>query len=177
MHKFFMSLALTGGMALAGCGGSDTVADKAAEKMIEHQASQDGQEVDVDLDSSAGTYSVTSKEGNTQVNFGGQGGSVPEGWPEDVPVMEGLNITVSHSSSSDGQNTITGSISKPVEEAAGYYKKAFTDNGWTEDDVSTMNMQGMNMTNLRYTKDSRTVTANIVQQGDTTQLTLVVEMN
>jgi hypothetical protein len=175
MHKIIMSFSLTGALALAGCGGSGSVADKAAEEIIEQQARQDGQEVDVELNSDGGTFTVKAKEDGTQINFGEQGATLPEGWPADVPVAEGIKISMSQSSTSDGQFIVTGSVGKPVADLVDFYKQALVENGWAEEEVTSMNMQGMNMSNLRYTKDSRTATANIVQQGDTTQLTLVVE--
>lgn len=177
MQKILMSLTLGGALALAGCGGSGSVADKAAEKIIEQQARQAGQEVDVELNSADGTFTVKAKEGGTQVSFGEQGAALPEGWPVDVPVAEGISILVSQSSSSDGQFLVTGSVGKSVTELVDFYKQALVENGWTEEEVTSMNMPGMEMSNLRYSKATRTVTANIAQQGETTHLTLVVEAN
>lgn len=70
----------------AGCG-ADTLAEKAtekaAEKAIEEAASSEG--VDVDLDTEDGEISIETSDGS----FTSGTGSLPDGFPDDVPVLDG----------------------------------------------------------------------------------------
>jgi hypothetical protein len=176
-------------LALAGCGGSGKSQDEQAAEMIERAAKAQGQEVDIEIDSGAfratteegtfeisadgGTFQATTEEGTVEYNTGG-GARLPEGFPGDVPVLEGLNILMSHGSSAGQEYSVVGQTSQSVVEVARYYKDALPGQGWTAGDTQQLNMGGMQMENQTYTKGERELTVNITRQDDITHVTLAV---
>ena len=71
-------------LAAAGCGkAAEKVAEKATEEAIENQT---GGQVDLDVDGEGGV-SIETEDGSISSSA-----KVPEGWPDDVPVPDDLQI-------------------------------------------------------------------------------------
>lgn len=117
-------------LLLAGCG---TVTENLAEEAAERAAEAGGGgDVEVDVDDE-GNVSVESDEGSISV---GSGASLPDGFPESMPVPEGLETAGGFSQEADGRSTIgaqfvgTGDRAAQ-EELAAFYESQLEANGWT----------------------------------------------
>lgn len=184
-------LALLAALPLAGCGSRESAQDEAAAKMVERAARAQGEEVDVEIDSRGGTFRATTKEGTFEmtvdggtfqatgedgtVEYSADGGTrLPDGFPADVPVFEGLNLIMSQGSSTDQEYLVMGQTGQPVAEVARFYKETLAGQGWTAGDTQQMNMGGMQMENLTFSKGERELTVSIVRQDELTRVTLAV---
>ncbi|WP_300639087.1 hypothetical protein [Nocardioides sp.] len=138
------TLAATGALLLllgtAACG-ADDVADQAAEsaveRAIEDAASSEG--VDVDIDSGDGSVSIESSDGT----FTSGMGALPQGFPEDIPVLEG---EILQGASSDGNGTtgwfVSVAVDQSADEALADAAAALEGAGYSEGDNS-MAMEGL----------------------------------
>jgi hypothetical protein len=108
--------------ASAGC---SKIVEKIQEKAIETAVekgveSQSGGKVKLDL--SGQRASVSSKDGKTQATFG-QGASVPEDFPKQVPIYPGSTISSSMSDrSTSPSHTLIFKTSDASAKVIGYYK-------------------------------------------------------
>lgn len=121
--------------------GADEVAERAAEsaveKAIEDAAASEG--VDVDIDAEGGSVSIESSDGT----FTSGMGSLPQGFPEDIPVADG---EILQGASSEGNGTtgwvVTIAVDQPGDEAIAEAGAALEGAGYTEGDNS-MAMEGL----------------------------------
>ena len=116
-----LSVAIMLVLALGGC--TQTIAAKIAEKAIEDAAAKEGESVDVNLDE--GQVNITDEEGN-EVSLGGT--TVPEGWPDVVPVNENITIQFSTTTKTDNKMnySISGLYKGTSEDLYNFYKGALT---------------------------------------------------
>jgi len=138
-------------LALGGC--TQNIASKIAEKAIENAAAKEGESVDINLDE--GQVNITDAEGN-EVSLGGT--TVPEGWPDVVPVNE--NITIQFSSTQKTDNKMNYSISGlykgTSEDLYNFYKGALTSFSLDSDSATDSGEDGK-FYSLVFSNDKYTV--------------------
>lgn len=120
--------------------GADQLAERAAESAVERAAEAAASEgVDVDIDSGGGGVTVETSEGT----FTSGVGSLPEGFPEDIPIAEG-EILSGASSTMQGQQgwLVSVSVDQAPDEALAAAGAALEDAGYAEGDNS-MAMEGL----------------------------------
>lgn len=110
-----VALSLVALFALAGC---QSIAEKAAEVAVEKST---GVQIDKDGDS----VTVTGEDG-TQVTAS-EGGELPDGFPTDVPVIDGPIIS---SVKSDNSFMVVIETDKPIDEVNDWYKDQLKDSSW-----------------------------------------------
>lgn len=134
-------LLLLGSPALAGCGDSDEEqAERAAEAVL-------GEDADVDIDGD----SMTFEDGGNTITTGT---GVPDGFPEDVELVDGEVVSGMGSDGGDGAS-FTVVVSSPAEltEAADEARSLLEGAGWTVDTENEME----GLTTLRLSKDGTEV--------------------
>lgn len=144
------ALVLLGGSLLVGCGDSEEEqAEQAAEAVL-------GEDADVDIDGD----SVTFDDGDTSIT---SGSGLPDGFPEDLPVLEGeiLSGMASDDGSTKNYSVIVSASGDPAS-AAAEVKGLLEDAGWTLE--SENEMEGLST--LRFSKDGTEVGVNVLP-GDT----------
>lgn len=127
-------------LGTAACG-ADEVAERAAEsaveKAIEDAASSEG--VDVDVDTGDGSVTIESSDGT----FTSGMGSLPQGFPEDIPVAEG---DILQGASSEGNGTtgwvVSVAVDQSPDQALAEAAAALEGAGYTEGDNSA-SMEGL----------------------------------
>ncbi|MEZ5115796.1 MAG: hypothetical protein R2737_05960 [Candidatus Nanopelagicales bacterium] len=102
------------GLALTGCGGK-TVAE---------------QVVGGDVEVNPSSVKISNDEGSIEI---GQGSSLPDGWPEDVPEMPGFTLQTSGKGTSDGRTSFTAVWEAAGDQSAAVkgYVGLMETNGWT----------------------------------------------
>ena len=138
-------------LALGGC--TQNIAAKIAEKAIEDAAAKSGESVDVNLDE--GQVNITDEEGN-EVSLGGT--TVPEGWPDAVPVNKDITIQLSGSMKIDNKMNynISGLYKGTSEDLYNFYKGALTSFSLDSDSVTDSGEDGK-FYSLVFSNDKYTV--------------------
>ena len=164
-----LSVAIMLALTLGGC--TQNLAAKIAEKAIENAAAKDGESVDVNLDE--GQVNITDEEGN-EVSLGGT--TVPEGWPDVVPVNE--NITIQFSSSQKIDNkmnySISGLYNGASEDLYNYYKSALTGFAVDNDSVTDSGEDGK-FYSLVFSNDKYTVSVFVTDNNE--EVTVIMSVN
>ncbi len=145
----------------AGCG--NDAPEEATEQAMESAIRSSGQEGDVEVD--AGTMKITTADG--QMTFG-EGTKLPDNWPDDVPVYEGLKLLTAMTAPEG--STIQGTTTDSLDKVTEFYKDRVTKDGWTEQ--TTMTQPQMSM--LSYTKEQRTLVVTIGAADAETSVSLTV---
>ena len=138
-------------LALGGC--TQNIAAKIAEKAIEDAAAKSGESVDVNLDE--GQINITDEEGN-EVSLGGT--TVPEGWPDVVPVNENITIQFSTTTKTDNKMnySISGLYKGTSEDLYNFYKEALTSFSLDSDSATDSGEDGK-FYSLVFSNDKYTV--------------------
>ena len=138
-------------LALGGC--TQNIAAKIAEKAIEDAAAKEGESVDVNLDEEQ--VNITDEEGN-EVSLGGT--TVPEGWPDVVPVNENITIQFSTTTKTDNKMnySISGLYKGTSEDLYNFYKGALTSFTVDSDSVTDSGEDGK-FYSLVFSNDKYTV--------------------
>ena len=146
-----LSVAIMLVLALGGC--TQNIAAKIAEKAIEDAAAKEGESVDVNLDE--GQVNITDEEGN-EVSLGGT--TVPEGWPDVVPVNKDITIQLSGSMKIDNKMNynISGLYKGTSEDLYNFYKGALTSFSLDSDSVTDSGEDGK-FYSLVFSNDKYTV--------------------
>ncbi|MCL5072303.1 MAG: hypothetical protein M1308_15640 [Actinobacteria bacterium] len=155
-------------LALGGC--TKNIAAKIAEKAIENAAAKEGESVDVNLEE--GQVNIKDKEGN-EVNIGGT--TVPEGWPDVVPVNENITIQYSGSQKTDNKMNynISGIYKGTSEDLYNFYKSALA--GFTVDsDSVTDSGEDGKFYNLQSSNDKYTVSVFITDSNEEVAIVLSI---
>jgi hypothetical protein len=133
------ALAAVTALGLAACGGED-LSERAAEEIVEQQLEQDGQDVDIDLnDDGDGAIRVEGSDGDVEVQFDEDGGiDLPDNFPDDVPLPEGLNIqSASSLDAPEGATFIlTGTVDGDFADATDAYASALESAGFTQQSMT-----------------------------------------
>ena len=149
---------------LTGCG---AVAEKAAEKATG---------VDVNKDESKVT--VTGKEGEKVEIQTGEDVTLPDGFPEDVPLYEDAKLTVSNSFTAEGKTTYSATYetSDDVETVHAWYKDALPKDDWTIEGDVVNSADGQSMAIIGAKKGDRSLNVTVVggKDGERTTLSLTV---
>ena len=156
-------------LALGGC--TQNIAAKIAEKAIENAAAKEGESVDVNLDE--GQVNITDEEGN-EVSLGGT--TVPEGWPDVVPVNENITIQFSTTTKTDNKMnySISGLYKGTAEDLYNYYKSALT--GFTVDSDSVIDSgEDGKIYSLQFSNDNYVVSVFIT--GSDKEVTVILSVN
>ena len=155
-----LSIAIMLVLALGGC--TQNIAAKIAEKAIENVAAQEGESVAINLDE--GQVNITDEEGN-EISLGGT--TVPEGWPDVVPVNE--NITIQFSSTQKTDNKMNYSISGlyegTSEDLYNFYKGTLTSFTVDSDSVADSGEDGK-IYNLQFSNDKYTVSVFVTDNNE-----------
>ena len=148
-------------LATSACSAED-VAESAAEKAMEQAGGGD-----VDIDSDGGTISMSSSEGTVQM---GSGGSLPDAFPDDMPLPEGDYEVVSSFSQEGGDGIELQAalqVEASVDELADYFEQALPDSGWEIVDTREQSME--DLTSVTYSferEDGRGGILTITHAGD-----------
>jgi hypothetical protein len=156
-------------LALGGC--TKNIATKIAEKAIEDAAAKSGESVDINLEN--GQVNMTDKEGN-EVSLGGT--TVPEGWPNVVPVNKDITISFSSKQKTDNKMnySISGLYKGTAEDLYNYYKSALT--GFTVDSDSVIDSgEDGKIYSLQFSNDNYVVSVFIT--GSDKEVTVILSVN
>lgn len=179
MRKMIVVTAVlaTGALVFLGCGesASEKAANEIAEKAVENALSQDGNQADVQIseDGESVTMNIQTADGGTmQMNTGG-GASVPENFPADVPIYDGLSIIGSFSSNEGEEQmfNISATSSEAPDKVMAFYKEKLEAEGWKQQETFSQ-AGGMQMAS--FSKAERIVNITAMSEGDATNVTLTV---
>jgi hypothetical protein len=124
ISRMLVTCLFTAALAL-GAIGCDTIAEKIQKKVIEKAVEKSieansGGEAKLDL--SGKSVSGTFKKGK-QVTALGEGASVPDDFPKQIPIYPGAKLNVSHADRTGAPQFGLGfSVAAPPEKVAAYYK-------------------------------------------------------
>ncbi len=156
-------------LSLGGC--TKNIASKIAEKAIENAAAKEGESVDVNLEE--GQVNITDEEGN-EISIGGT--TLPEGWPDVVPVNEDITIQFSGSQKTDGKQSynISGTYKGASVDLYNYYKGAMT--GFTIDsDSVTDSGEDGKIYSLQLSNDQYNVSVFVTDSDN--EVTVIMSVN
>ena len=135
------------GLALAACGGDDAAVDDAA---VEKSAEA--------ADAPPALETVLQEEPEPEP----EPIPLPEGFPDSVPLLEGLQITSAEVlDAGKGMFKVVGMSTMVIDEILEHYEAVFREGGWTED----MSMANEGMTIISAIKDGFLVTVQSHQGG------------
>lgn len=152
--KSTRTIAAMAALALLGAGcSSEAITERLVEEAAEQAAG--GEDVEIDLDEDGGGISIESSEGSLQM---GAGGSVPDAFPDDLPLPD-VDYEVANSfetSSREGELELQMSLmtTAAVEDLESYFEQAMADAGWEITDTRRQSME--DFVNVTF----------VVEQGD-----------
>lgn len=163
-------LAFAAGTMASGCGGSKeapsasgALANKAAEKIAEAALSQSMGDVKVNIDGDNVTFSGTTAEtGGVSASFG-DGAGIPEGFPKDVPLPDGIAVQMSLKMDERQGFQVQATTAKSFDELVAHFQNTLAAQGWNE--VANMNQIGAMMM-AQYEKDGRELHVQVSNSGD-----------
>ena len=130
------------GLALAACSGDDAAVDESTEA----------------ADAPPALETVLQEEPEPEP----EPIPLPEGFPESVPLLEGLQITSVEVLDADkGMFKVVGVTTMVIDDILAHYEAVFSEGGWTED----MSMANEGMTIISAIKDGFLVTVESHQGG------------
>ncbi len=172
---------ISAGILMPGCGSkpTETVAEKAAEKMLAQALSDTGQKVDVKIGQESDGLSMTisgdDAEGVSEIKIGqdtqtfslsmsgadgkvmvvgGEDAKIPDGFPKDVPLYPDMKLLVVQSMPEQEGYIIQARSDDSVDKVVAYLKKEVAAQGWQE--TLAMSQAGdPPMQMLGYSKDNR----------------------
>ncbi len=144
MRRVWLSMAVLVALGMVGAGCGKKASETASEKVIESAMEANGQDADVTVN--AGNMQIkTDKE---DISFG-EGTKLPDGWPDDVPLYEGVTLLTAMKMAEGF--TIQGMTKDSVEKITEFYKGELLKKGWTEDSITTQPQLAM----MNYSKEKR----------------------
>lgn len=172
---------------LIGCGQklADKAAEKIVEKTIEKQAAKDGQKVKVDLSKGEMTveskgageggesFKMSTKDNSTSVEKSdgskmvmGEAAAVPANFPKDVPLYEGMKLTMVAFDAPQEMFSISATTPDSVAKVADFYKEKAKANGWAEE--VSIAQGGDQMYTLGYSKEKRNLNVMVMKTDEGT---------
>ena len=135
----------------------EKITEKAIEKAVESAA---GGNADVSVDDTG--VAISNEESAVQV---GENATVPEGWPDVVPVSNDIKIQLSSSIKSEGKTTwfISSIFSGSGEDLYNYYKSQLS--SWNVDSDVNSNSEGTKSWTVILSNDKYTFVAMITDDG------------
>lgn len=169
-----ITVAAAGMGFLASCSPGDLIenaAGEAAEKAIESATG-----ADIEVDEDGGSMSFQDEDGETDISFGNNV-SLPDGFPDEVPLIEG-NIQTAAKTTQDGDVVFTvnigteGSVSDARTDATELLLSA----GFTEAEAVEMGDQ-MQLVTFAGDGPVETVTVNLLGDGESLTVGYMVYLN
>lgn len=156
------------GIALSGCGGSDDAAENAASEIAEQLAEQQtGGDVDLNVDDD-GAVRIETDEGSATYGMN----KVPESWPSDIALPEGLAV-VGGSDVDSGEGlmtTITATTDMAPGEVLDFFKAELAD--WEISNEVSTTVGEAELAGAQWDNGSRVVQLSATGSGDDKHLTL-----
>ncbi|MFH1536956.1 MAG: hypothetical protein ABID45_03150 [Patescibacteria group bacterium] len=137
---------------LSGCSLTDSLMDKAGEKVAE-EAIETMTNSELDADFNDGTISINSEEGSVSIG----GTEIPDDFPSDVPVYANAEVVWTSFSSGDETYWIDFESTDDYTEIKAYYDAEIESNGWEVYDSSTYTSDGQETTLYSADRDNRTL--------------------
>ncbi len=164
VRRSLRHLALAGALGALATGAacsSEDLADRVAEGIAERATDED---VDFDIDSESGQVNVSTPDGDFSLGSD----ELPEGFPSEVPLPEGLSIVTSMrmGESDTTAFTIVGQVDRSAAEVADEITGAFDADGWDETMLTTSSFGDTDSTAASYTKATWTVNVSITGGSD-----------
>lgn len=149
----------------AGCGNAaEKVSEKAVEKAIE---SETGGDVDINTDGE-GSFSVETEDGS----FSTSANEVPDGWPEDVTLPDGIEITTGSAMDASDGRLLTITASSDTSPAELFDEVKATLSGWDISAETSSTSSSGDLYSAQWAIDGRRVTFLASSGPDGTALTL-----
>jgi hypothetical protein len=145
-------------------GGCQSLVEEAVEEQAGVEIEQDDEGV-----------TITGSEGE-ELQYGTA--SLPDGWPSDVPVYEGVEIQASTSFTlpEGTQMSATMTTSDAYADVAAWYKEAAVEGGWTIESEASFEADGRASSLLGLEKSGTEATINVSDGADGTT-TIVTGLN
>lgn len=161
------SIAGLAALALLGAGcSSEAITERIAEEAAEQMAGGDA-EIDLDLDEDGGGISIDSSEGSMQM---GAGGSLPDDFPDDLPLPEDYQVGSSfEQSNDDGENHMAVAVhtTAPVDDVVAHFESALPAAGWEISDTRRQSMDDfVNVTFVTSRDDDMGAMVTVVSDSD-----------
>lgn len=175
----------------------DTLATKAVEKIVEKGLQAEGVDAKVQINPDAQTLSVTMTDEENKTSAmtmnmsdesaevtisgddksmkmrSGEGAKIPDSFPKDVPLYTGMNINMVMEMGAQ-EFSVTATSADTLADITAFFKKACTEQGWTEITVMT---QGDAMSMLSYEKGDRALAIMLSRDAEQTGISITVAMN
>jgi hypothetical protein len=163
-----LSFGLLLALHLAGCGGSTE--EEIAEQVIE-SGMPDGTKVEINED--GGNIRIDSPDGSLNMETG-ESVALPDNFPADLPIPEGIIWQMVQSSQADGKDMliVQGSVPSPLDTVASSVRGKLAEQGW--ETVSTF-MQAGEAEMLSFKKGDRELSVSISKDGEKTQVLYSVQ--
>lgn len=162
-------------VAAACSSASEKIGEKAAEKAAENALEQEGGG-NVDIDTKDGSVKIETKDGTFESDGDGNfkaegkdgtitgGTSMPDGWPEDVPLPDGVEVT--YGSSTPQGMSVTFSSSDSAEDVFEAVKAIL--DGWKVEDETSMNTPDTKMRSAQFKDGKRALFLTVSESSDGT---------
>ncbi|KPJ85677.1 hypothetical protein AMJ57_02270 [Parcubacteria bacterium SG8_24] len=145
----------------------------------------EGAEVRIETDDEGGTMTYTTEageQGTIEVSGGEGEASLPSNFPDDFPIMPGIRLEGTFSSSSEGRSgfTLSWISDASVDAIAEFYGDALPDAGWAA--TGSMDMAGIRSLDFSRneqedgTKDSATLMISRDEESGETNINLWMEI-
>ena len=131
----------------------------------------DGSSVEINED--GGTIKIDTPEGSVNMQTG-ESVALPENFPADLPIPEGVIWQMVQSSQADGKDMliVQGSVPSPLDTVASSVRAKLAEQSW--ETVSTF-MQAGEAEMLSFKKGERVLSVSISKDGDKTQVLYSVQ--
>lgn len=162
------------GVLVLGATACDSVADNVAERAVEEVAEQAaGEGVEIDIDEEGGNLTIESSEGTLDIG----GDSLPEGFPDGVPLPDDYEVAGSMTEGSDDATSFFVTVSTPtaIEDLAPMVEDGLVDGGWSIDDTVEMTFDDGSSTTLSVTRDNWMGSVSMTGADDETQVMYAFE--
>ncbi len=145
---------------LTGC---QVAAKKAAEKATGVEVNQDQSKV-----------TVTGKDGEKVEIQGGDDASLPDGFPQDVPVYKDATVKMGNSITSEGKTTYSAILQTgdDVNTVSAWYKDALPKEGWTLEGDMSSNSNGKTTTVIGAKKGTASLNVTVLGPDDDSKTTI-----
>ena len=155
-------------LSFSGCG--ESLVEMATEKAIESGMAEGS---NVEINGDGGGIKIDTPDGSVNMQTG-ESLALPEGFPADLPIPEGITWQMVQSSQADGKNIVLvqGTVASPLDKVASSIRGKLAEQKW--ETVSTF-MQAGEMEMLSFKKEERELSVSITKDGDKTILLYSVQ--
>lgn len=161
-----LMVALLLGVALTGC---SMAAEEATEALVES-----GTGADVEIDDDGESVSIETEDGSIEIS-GGESATLPDGFPEDMPVYDGQIVMAQSVDTPEGTGYNVGiQTSDSEDDVAAWYSDELANEGWTIAAEISNDGDGMMMTTYQVEKNGSNSQVVIAEEDGQTQIVLTV---